>query len=203
MLVHECQFIRRWTLSLYVLPFVSMSFVNSIRVKMQFSKRVREAAMQMYAHVQRGASFEIPSAASKDDLTVRAVMCLRQMYPEVPVVYQARGIIIGHVDKTMKVSDAAWGMMKKGRYMPEAGLAQSPEAFLNDQAAFLAGQGLDFGEEVKEGQRRQAERDRIVLAGGSAVEAERTAVPVPAKETPTAEKLVEQMLKATEPAESK
>lgn len=149
---------------------------NSLRIKMQFSKRVREAATQMYAHVQMGRSFEIPSNMSKDDLTVRTVLCLRQMYPDVPVVYQARGIIIGRVDKTMKVGADAWKMMDKGRYLPAPGLAQNHEAFLADQAAFVASQGLDMDTEVAEGQRRQAARDSLVMAGGAGIDAERKAV---------------------------
>lgn len=152
------------------------SFTNNLRIKMQFSKRVREAALQMYAHVQAGRSFEIPSNNSKDDLTVRSVLCLRQMYPDVPVVYQARGIIIGRVDKTMKVGAQAWEMMDKGRYLPAPGLAQNPEAFLADQAAFVSSQGLDMDVEVAEGQRRQAARDALVMSGESGVGAERKAV---------------------------
>lgn len=150
----------------------------SLRTWMKFSRRVRDAANQMYQHVQAGRTFEVPHGPGTDDLTTRAVLCLRQMHPEVPLVFQARTVIIGRVDKTAKVSGAAWDQLKKGNYLPEAQLAHNPEAFLAEQAAFIQGQGLDRSEEIKEGQRRQAERDRIVMSGGNAIDAERTAVKV-------------------------
>lgn len=162
--------------------------LNKLRVRMKFSPRVIAAAQQMYSHVQAGRAFEVPSGMGTDDLTIRAVMCLRQMYPEVPVMYQARTVIIGHVDQTMKVSKEAWKELERGKYLPKAALAHNPEAFLNDQAAWLGSQGLNRSEEIVEGQRRQAERDRLVLSGGSAIDAERKAETKPVEADPEYEK---------------
>ena len=170
-----------------------MSFVRELAVRMKFSKRVREAANQMYAHVQMGRSFEVPNGPGTDDLVVRSILCLRQMYPDVPVVYQARTVIVGRVDKTMKVGKEAWDLMDKGRYLPNAQLTQQPDAFLADQAAWLSSQGLNRDEEIAEGQRRQAARDAIVMTGGSGVSAERNAVD---KRKLSPEELLEQAAEA-------
>jgi len=167
--------------------------MSKFGVWMKYSKRVRLAAEQMYAAVQQGKAFEVPNGPGTDDLVVRSVLCLRQMHPDVPVVYQARTIIIGRVDKTMKVGKEAWDLMQKGNYLPPAQLAQNADRFLDDQAQWLASQGLDRGEEIAEGQRRQAERDRIVMSGGKAVGVERMAV-TPRKLTP--EELLEQAAEA-------
>lgn len=155
-----------------------MSLLHGLKVKMKYSSRVRKAAAEMFAHVRRGISFEVPNGRGSDDLTTRAVLCLRELYPEqVDVVYQSRGIIIGPVKKTMsKVSDDGWKNLDKGKYLPEAALAHNPERFLDDQHAWATMQGLNRDEEADEGQRRQAERDRIVMTGGNATDVERSAV---------------------------
>ena len=169
---------------------------DSLRIKMKFSRRVREAAKQMYAHVQLGKTFEVPNGQGTDDLTTRAVLCLRQLHPnDVKVMYQARGVLIGPLHKTAKIADGTMQVLEKGRYLPEAQLAHHPEAFMADQNAWLVNQGLVREDEVKEGQRRQAERDRIVLSGvGKITDAEK---PV------DAEKLIAEMLKPVDKAEPK
>ena len=172
-----------------------MSLARKLVTSMKYSKRVRLAAEQMYKHVQAGRAFEVPNGPGTDDLVVRSVLCLREMYPDVPVVYQARTVIIGRVDKTMKVGKEAWDLMEKGRYLPPAALAQNAERFLDDQAQWLASQGLDRNEEITEGQRRQAARDALVLAGGKVANAERTAVP---KRQLTPEELLEQAAEAAQ-----
>ena len=172
-----------------------MSLLHGLRTKMKYSSRVRKAAEEMFAYVRRGMSFEVPNGRGSDDLTTRAVLCLRELYPEqVDVVYQARGIIIGPVKRTMsKVSDDGWKNLDKGKYLPEAALAHNPERFIDDQHAWAAMQGLNRDAEADEGQRRQAERDRIVMTGASAVDAERSAVQ---KRQLTPEELIEQAAEA-------
>lgn len=174
-----------------------MSLLHSLKARMKYSNRVRKAAEQMMGYVRRGVSFEIPNG-NITDATTSAVLCLRETYPEqVEVMYQARGIIIGPLKKAMqKVSKEGWNELEKGQYMPAQQLAHNPERFLDDQHAWAAMQGLDRDKEAAEGQRRQAERDRIVMTSGErthAVGAERTAVP---KRTLSPEEVIEQAAEA-------
>ncbi|TAL42401.1 MAG: hypothetical protein EPN91_08455 [Salinibacterium sp.] len=171
-----------------------MSLLHSLKVRMKYSNRVRKAAEEMLTYVRRGVSFEIPNG-NISDATTRAVLCLRETYPEqVEVMYQARGIIIGPLKKAMqKVGEEGWKNLEKGQYLPSAQLAPNHERFIDDQHAWAAMQGLNRDQEAAEGQRRQAERDRLVMSGEGVLAAERNAVP---KRALTPEELLDRAAEA-------
>lgn len=131
----------------------------------------------MYQHVMAGRAFEVPAADDKQDPTLKAVLALTSIWPEVPVVFQSRGVIVGLVKKTMKVSAEAWRELEKGAYLPPAEAAQRAESFLSMHEQFAAQNRHDFRENVAEGQKRQAARDAIVVGGvGPSVETSPTTV---------------------------
>lgn len=149
-----------------------------LRAKFKYGAKAVEAAKQMRRHVMLGKAFEIPATQSQDDLTTKSVLCLQELWPDTPVIFQSRGWIIGMVEQTMKVSKEAWGELKKAGYFPPAEAAKNAEAFLTKHEQFVTAQnGQDIELNIKEGQRRQAARDAIVVGAASAptklVEAEK------------------------------
>lgn len=141
------------------------TFQAMLRAKFKYGAKVLAAAQQMRKHVVQGKAFEIPAAMSTDDATSKAVLCLQELYPEVPVVFQSRGLVIGMVEQTMKVSKGAWDELKKAGYFAPADAAKNAEAFLDKHTEFINRNEQSVEENVKEGQRRQAARDAIVLDG--------------------------------------
>lgn len=147
-------------------------FQRTLSAKFKFGATAVQAAKEMYAHVMRGAAFEIPAALNTDDKTTRAVLALKHIYPNVPVVFQSRGIIIGQVQKTMKVSKEAWDKLDSAGYLPPEEVAKNANEFLSRHEAFMKRNEQDVSANIAEAQRRQAERDAIVVDSGVALKAE-------------------------------
>jgi hypothetical protein len=155
-----------------------------LRAKFKYGARAVKAAEEMRRHVVQGKAFEIPAAMSTDDVTTKAVLCLQELYPDIPVIYQSRGIIVGLVERTMKVSKEAWAQLKGSGYFSPAEAAGRAEAFLDRHTQFINRNEQNVDENVKEAQRRQAVRDAIVVSGTQL--ADGTPVKVTAAERPVA-----------------
>lgn len=140
------------------------------KARQKFSPRVVKAAEQMWEHVRRGISFQIPASDSSDDLTTRAVLCLQQRHPECPVtMLQSRVVVVGRMSGQALVSPEAMQLLKNSGYIPEPAAAVSIEKFLDDQRGFMERVGVVPEEAVARAQAEQAQRDSVsVGAGGSA-----------------------------------
>lgn len=140
--------------------------MGRLKAKFGETQQVREAAAQMWDFVQRGKTFEVPFSNDANDPTMRAVWLLFRLHPDLPtIIRQSRSFIITKPDANgVDLSSEMRDLLYKGGQM------SSPEKFFSDigkmlqgQADFLAEQGLDVDEMVKEAKEAEAKKHALTV----------------------------------------
>lgn len=123
------------------------------------SKRVREAADQMWHALLMGNTFEVPVSLSTEDEVAQAVLVLRKEHPNVVAkMLQSRGLVLT-LGKPATVQEGAWKHLDAAGYFPKDELP--PEIFFGQHAQFIRRADLDPEEQVKRAQEESKEFNAI------------------------------------------
>ena len=123
------------------------------------SKRIREAANQMWKALLMGNTFEVPVSLSTDDPVAQAVQVLRKKHPDVVTkMLQSRGLVLT-LGRPATVHDGAWKQLDLGGYFPKDELPS--DIFFAKHAQFIKRADLDPEEQVKRAQEENKEFNAI------------------------------------------
>jgi len=151
------------------------------------TKRMKEAAKQMWDLLKRGYNFEVPLLFDKNDLTVRAIVELQRRHPQVQLrMYQSRGMVMGLFRGegqrgNVSVSDDVLNLLNKSGHIGQGYTTMKAEDLLGSHEAFLLSQHLDPKQQEKDSQAERAARDAISVGGHE----DALDVPAQARKQPT------------------
>lgn len=127
------------------------------------SKRIEEAAEQMWKALLSGYTFEVPVGLSTDDPVAQAVLVLRKKHPNVIAkMLQTRGLVLS-LGRPAAVQEGAWRHLDAAGYFPKDELPD--ELFFAQHATFIRRADLDPDEQVKRAQAENREFNAISVGG--------------------------------------
>lgn len=139
-----------------------MSFTEKLKSAVLYSKKVREAAAQMWDAVERGYVFEVPFSLDRNDPAMQAVFLMQKLHPEVRIgVRQSRSLIISHPSRHAISAEVGELLLKGGQFYKPEEMTGTIEKMLAGHERFLMEQGLDPA--TMEAEAKEAEQKKHAI----------------------------------------